>query len=252
MSDKSFDYDIVLSFASEDRDYVEEVAEHLTRKGVSVFYDKYETAKLWGRDLYTHLDEVYRKRARYCVMFISEHYRTKLWTNHERESAQARAFEENEEYILPVKFDDTEIPGVRPTTFYVDARKLGPDQLSDLIVEKLSMSRESSSELQSDGFRLPRLPRVDFDVKTACLELIRDVKSSIDARVSALKAAGVEVQKTVSKGQVVKYRFRHFQKLVYFLDFWLGKERGTPLVGFLDGWHEPKDSEGKSYTLWST
>jgi hypothetical protein len=84
---------------------------------------------LWGKDLYTHLDEVYRKRARFCVVFLSKHYRNKLWTNHERESAQARAFEEKEEYILPVKFDDTEIPGIKPTIAYISAIEYKPNEL---------------------------------------------------------------------------------------------------------------------------
>ncbi len=49
-------------------------------------------------------------------MFLSRNYAAKLWTNHEREAAQARAFRENEEYILPIRLDDTEIPGILQTT----------------------------------------------------------------------------------------------------------------------------------------
>lgn len=58
-----------------------------------------------------HLDEVYRKKSGFCVMFISKHYALKAWTNHERASAQARAFTENQKYVLPARLDDTEIPG---------------------------------------------------------------------------------------------------------------------------------------------
>lgn len=103
-------YDVALSFAGEDRSYVEETAKILKRRGVRTFYDRYEVATLWGRDLYVHLDSVYRKQSRYTVMFISNHYANKLWANHERRSAQARAFQENREYILPARFDDTDIP----------------------------------------------------------------------------------------------------------------------------------------------
>jgi hypothetical protein len=88
-----YDYDVTLSFAGGDRNYVEQVAETLSALGVRVFYDRYEQVDLWGKDLYTHLDDVYRKRAQFCVVFISKHYAGKLWTNHERKSAQARAFE---------------------------------------------------------------------------------------------------------------------------------------------------------------
>jgi hypothetical protein len=106
----AFQFDVALSFAGEDRQYVDVIADRLRTRGVRVFYDRYEQATLWGKDLYEHLDQVYQGAARYCVLFASEHYANKVWTNHERRSAQARALRENEEYILPVRFDDTDIP----------------------------------------------------------------------------------------------------------------------------------------------
>lgn len=130
-------YEVVLSFAGEDREYVEEVAKILKERGIKLFYDKYEEATLWGKDLVEHLDQVYRGSARYCVMFISKHYATKLWAIHERRSAFAKALQERQEYILPARFDDTEIPGIRPTIGYVDLRTKTPSELVDLILEKL-------------------------------------------------------------------------------------------------------------------
>lgn len=96
----TFQFDIALSFAGENRTYAADVAERLRGQGVRVFYDQYEQAMLWGKNLYDHLEYVYRRAARYCVLFISEHYADKVWTNHERQSAQARALEENHEYVL--------------------------------------------------------------------------------------------------------------------------------------------------------
>lgn len=131
------DYDIALSFAGEERDYVDRVANLLKERGVKVFYDLFEEADLWGRDLYAHLSDVYNKRARYTVMFISEAYANKLWTNHERKSAQARAFQEAQEYILPARFDDTDIPGVLTTVGYVSLEHRTPEELVSLITKKL-------------------------------------------------------------------------------------------------------------------
>lgn len=134
---REFNYDVCLSFAGEDREYIEEIAAYLVENGVRVFYDKYEVVDLWGKDLYTHFDEIYRNAARYCVLFISRYYAEKVWTNHERQSAQARAIEENKEYILPVRFDDSEIPGLRDTIGYINIAERTPTDLAKLIIEKL-------------------------------------------------------------------------------------------------------------------
>lgn len=134
------DYDIALSFAGEDRNYVDRVANLLKERGVKVFYDLFEEADLWGKDLYVHLSEIYGKRARFTVMFISEAYANKLWTNHERRSAQARAFQEAQEYILPARFDDTDIPGVLSTVGYVSLKGRSAEDLASLITKKLVSS----------------------------------------------------------------------------------------------------------------
>ena len=131
------EYDVALSFAGEDREYVEKVAEILHAVGLKVFYDRYEEVDMWGKNLYTHLDDVYRKKSRYCVMFASKYYKEKLWTNHERQSAQARAFNQSEEYILPIKIDETEIPGLLPTTGYIKAENRKPEELAILIAKKV-------------------------------------------------------------------------------------------------------------------
>jgi TIR domain len=154
--DSAFQFDVALSFAGEDREYVDNIADRLRTQGVKVFYDRYEQATLWGKDLYEHLDDVYQRAARYCVLFASEHYASKVWTNHERKSAQARALRENEEYILPVRFDDTEIPGLRSTVGYIDARTTTLDQLVDLVLQKIQ--RPSEQTAAPTPVRAPRTP----------------------------------------------------------------------------------------------
>lgn len=132
-----YQYDIALSFAGEDRSIVDDLATMLSKARIRVFYDEYETAELWGKDLYQHLQAVYRDRAQYCVIFVSEAYARKLWTRHELQQAQARAFRESQEYILPVRLDDTELPGLNPTIGYVDLRRHSLDVLNALIIKKL-------------------------------------------------------------------------------------------------------------------
>ncbi len=139
-NDKSYKYDIAISFAGEQRKEVEEIVNALKERNVRVFYDMLEKASLWGKNLYQHLQKVYRDEARYCVVCISKEYAQKLWTNHELKQAQARAFTESREYILPLRFDDTEIPGITTTTGYIDHRTIEFDDLIDIIVEKINLT----------------------------------------------------------------------------------------------------------------
>ncbi len=132
-----YEFDVALSFAGEDRAVAEQLAELLDADGVRVFYDRYEESQLWGKDLYQHLQTVYRDRAKYCIIFASQAYSRKLWTRHELRQAQARAFRENQEYILPVRLDDTEIPGLNATIGYIDLRTHDIASVEKLVVRKL-------------------------------------------------------------------------------------------------------------------
>src|SRR5690606_39046207 len=87
--------------------------------------------------LYAHLTKIYRDESKFCLMIISEDYAKKQWTNHERKAAQARAFQENSEYILPLRLDDTEIDGILGTTGYIDFRRKSVECVIDLLAEKV-------------------------------------------------------------------------------------------------------------------
>lgn len=171
-------YHVALSFAGEDREYVEKVASALRDAGVDVFYDMFDEVNLWGKDHYSHLSDVYQNRAIFTVMFVSAAYRDKLWTNHERKSAQARAFTDSSDYILPAQFDETiEIPGLLKTTGYVPLARKSPDQLAVMIAQKL---QKAGVRLSAQfNYSAPAKADIDFPLrkgKLAC-DLIRAMKS---------------------------------------------------------------------------
>ncbi len=134
----SHDFDVAVSFAGEDRGLVEAVVTQLQRAGVRVFYDDDQAAAMWGEDLIEYFDQVYRLRSRYVVLFISRHYAVKMWPRHERRSALAAGLELSEPYVLPIRLDDTALPGLRPTVGYLDARRVGPAGIVAAISAKLS------------------------------------------------------------------------------------------------------------------
>jgi len=70
MSDKEFQ--VALSFAGEQRYYVEEVARHLANRSIAVFYDGFEQASLWGQSGAEAFHKAFAQQSAYVVMFISE------------------------------------------------------------------------------------------------------------------------------------------------------------------------------------
>lgn len=130
-------FDVAISVAGPDKEYALELAEQLRRAGFTVFYYEFYPEYLWGKNLATTFDEIFRKRSRFCVVFVSKEYRDRVWTSHEMRSAQARAVEEKgNEYILPVRIDDTELDGLLPTLSYLPIG-MGVKKIGDLLIKKL-------------------------------------------------------------------------------------------------------------------
>lgn len=151
------EFEIALSFAGEDRGYVDQVANLLRDSGVKAFYDLFEEANLWGKNLYDYLSDIYQNKALYTIMFISEHYGRKVWPNLERQAMQARAFQEHQEYILPARFDETPIPGVLPTVGYISLAGRSPEDFVKIIHKKLI---NSGRTIPSESIRLSFLRRI--------------------------------------------------------------------------------------------
>lgn len=130
-------FDLAISVAGPDREHARELAIMLQQAGYTVFYDELYADALWGADLALIFDDIFRKRSRYCIIFISKAYRDSVWTIYEVQCALARALEEKGEgYILPIKIDDTELRGIRPTISYVSI-KSGIAKISNLLIKKL-------------------------------------------------------------------------------------------------------------------
>jgi hypothetical protein len=147
----NYAYDIALSFASENRDYVEQLCTHLEQRNIKVFYDNNEVHDLLGKDLIEHLATIYKEKALFCAMIISEFYPLKRWTNHERRQAQARAFRDANEYILPLRLDDAEVPGITETTGYLDLRNYSVEQVAEILMKKVAKAKGKVSGVTVPG-----------------------------------------------------------------------------------------------------
>lgn len=127
-------YDVALSFAGEDRLLVQQVANELQGRGIKVFFDAYETATLWGKDLGQHFDDVFRKKSGFVMLFISRHYVEKPWPQHEFRSALSKAIQEKKEFLLPIRLDDAELIGLQPSVAYIT--QTDPKKIVELFLAK--------------------------------------------------------------------------------------------------------------------
>jgi hypothetical protein len=132
-----FEYDVAISFVTEDRAAAEELAGLLAARNIKVLRAEYHPAELGGSDFVTYIAELYRTRAQYCLLLISKHYPLKAWTEAERTAAREHALRDPAEYILPLRLDETEIPGIQDGERYQDLRQGSMESLADILMGKL-------------------------------------------------------------------------------------------------------------------
>jgi len=203
----SVQYDVAISFAGEDRATARKFADLLLADKYAVFFDEFEKAALWGEDLTVKLKDIYATLSRFCVMFISQYYVKKPWTKFERQAAVSRMLKEKSAYVLPIRLDDTELPGFPETVGYIDLRTVELTEVYDLLRMKLGspgMVGEASTSISKDRIR---------DVLAACYR--RAVFARMHAQMSweAMLDSLAHCRSSLQK-MVVYVEPAHLQRLV--------------------------------------
>jgi hypothetical protein len=132
-------FDVAISYASEQREYASKLNDELSSKGVNVFYDKDQDleSQIWGKEMGEYLADIYQNKSRYCIMLISKAYVSKAWPTFERQNAIVRQIQQMGEYILPIRFDDSIVPGLLPTISYIRGTEKKPAEAAQLFMKKL-------------------------------------------------------------------------------------------------------------------
>lgn len=141
-----YPYDVAVSFAGEVRATVEKFVRALQDRGLSVFYDFDQQALLWGQDLQILLGKVYSTEALFMVVFLSENYPTRDWTEFEVSVGKAAAKKRTQEYLLPLLVDDVKVVGIADTVGHVDLRKTDIERAADILLDKVHQSTGSPEE----------------------------------------------------------------------------------------------------------
>lgn len=132
-----YPWDVAVSFAGEDREIVERLKNILNESGYTVFYDFDVQHQLWGIDLRTKLADVYANDAQYMLVFLSNHYPEKDWTNFEFEIGKSARSKRTETYLLPVLIDDVAVVGLSSNVGHIDLRRCSVEQLASSLIEKI-------------------------------------------------------------------------------------------------------------------
>jgi hypothetical protein len=124
----------------------------LRPRGVNIYDAHIEHADRWGAGFHDYVEAIYAHPARYQVVFASESYRRAAWRQEEMRGALIRAFRESSQYVLPVRLDETKLPGLSPAMGYLDAREMSLSEITALIRSRLTAAEEDvvADQLTSD------------------------------------------------------------------------------------------------------
>ncbi len=190
MSTKRFQ--VALSFPGEQRAYVAQVANALAdRLGrEQVFYDEWYTAELARLNLDTYLQAVYHDGAELIVPFLCADYERKKWCGLEWRAIRDLFEKRADADIMPLRFDDTAIPGLFRIDGYIDLRQYTPEQTAAFILQRITPREQTTPNtaiIHSD-----RLPTVKggFFGRSAELQLLNDAWANTTTRIIQFIAAG--------------------------------------------------------------
>lgn len=133
-----YPYDVAVSFAGDIRPLVEEFVHALKERGLSVYYDFDQQSQLWGKDIRLELKEIYANEALYMVIFLSEQYPERDWTDFELSIGKAAAEKRTEDYLLPLVVNDVKVVGIKSTMGYVNLMEVGTEKAADLLADKVN------------------------------------------------------------------------------------------------------------------
>ena len=145
-------YLIAVSYASEQRYYVEKFVNYFKRKNISIYYDRYEQKEMVGKLLHEKLQKIYTDETKFRIIFLSKNYTNKPITQAESEYILAdNIYNKNKLYIF--KFDDSNLPGLNRNFVYSSISEFpDPSSYARFIYSVIENNEISSSDNKNDFY----------------------------------------------------------------------------------------------------
>ncbi|MFF2392266.1 TIR domain-containing protein [Nocardia sp. NPDC058114] len=220
-------YDIAVSFAGEQRQFVAAVVAAAKVRGLSVFFDEDKGNEWWGTNFIRQQRTVYGSQTRFFVPFISREYLSKAIPMDELSAAMMTAVRQGDGYILPVLMDDVEVPPelLHPQIHYLRSGDFSPEGLAEQLVQRVGVATSAGQEPRDVGevvqeamsYRMPRVIPPDFskyELLDAAFEYLR---YQFDQALPQLESSGFVGWTRVS-GEMLKVRIERQGKTAYAID----------------------------------
>ena len=147
----AYTFDFAISFAQECRTSAGKLAALLEEQGAIVFYDHSFLEHLVGKRLDDELGWAFGEATRYFVPFVSAEYTRRPWPQYEWSIAQLEVQRREEEFVLPLRVDDSLLVGLPDTVGYLDLRNSGLAKVADILMRKLKASTSNAGSASEKG-----------------------------------------------------------------------------------------------------
>ena len=146
----SYKYQIIISNASEDNQFAKEFYKACLSEGISTYYYKskllngivQKESGLQGKNgnrIFREIKQLFQKDSFFFVPIISRNYK-KTWTERELAFFQEK-FVSSYEYMIPIRLDDSEIPGLEGDIKYYSLRQMNLSEIVNKIKVKIGRAK---------------------------------------------------------------------------------------------------------------
>jgi len=137
---------LFISYASEDSDAVEKYRCALAAHGVTVWLDRNELVP--SDDLVRRINDGIAS-SQYAVLFYSQHYVRKIWTNTEQDAIVHAAIVGKDRRVFVVRLDGTELPPLLSGKLYF-AASMAPEEVARRMAAAIHREVPRSSSAMDD------------------------------------------------------------------------------------------------------
>lgn len=154
----NLEYDLAVSFAGEQREYVRQTVQACKALGLRVFYDKDKNNEWWGKNYIREQRVIYSSRTSFFVPFLSAEYLSKPAPMDEFSAAMVTAVNKGDGYVLPVLMDGIEVPPdlLHPHIHHLRAEDFTPQELAVEFQKKVSSAAARGQEPAQIGHVVDR------------------------------------------------------------------------------------------------